>query len=1024
MYFFFITLCISYAQEENFSIRHFTKDDGLSHNDPTTLFQDSRQFIWIGTRFGLNRFDGHEFKAFSKRKNGLDQNPILDILEDQHEKLWIISFDKLISVFDVENEHAVTFDEYFPNAPFQNKDIHHLKSDKENNIWILKKDGTLFQYDIEFKKVTQHEKLVDVETFMITEEKELLGFNQKYKEIVKINSSGEQVESVSLDAQFVHDIGDFSDEVFWVSLGTPKNLEDRLLAFDWDGNRQTEYFKFKSDSQQWSPKSFFYSDKKQNIHIWHTGINLLLVTNEKGEMIYNFSKLVFQDLNEWFTNEVFIDQSKNVWVTSNKGLILITPKENYFQSFLSQEDSKETILHSSRGIESLDDNHLFVATYLGFYKVNKSTLEIKKINVDLHGQLSPYGVGTFSVGENILCGMHGPNFWIFDKQTLEYDFRILDLKEFQFKFFFKDQFNQIWIGTNKGLLTLDLKSKEVKRPALFSEENDFYGTSIHHIIEDKEHLLVGTELGLYRIDSQGKVLNHFEEIKIYQIKYIHSVNSHQFWLATQGDGIIFWDSTNNEVRQFTKEHGLIDDVIYSIHEDEFGFFWMPSNNGLMRFNPRDFSINAFNERDGLANNEFNTFSHFVDDTGQIYLGGINGITTFHPKDFQSFSEKDIPLKIITSQKLETDSTHFFDIKWDKELNFYPSDKTIALEFCLFDYFNSFQSKYAYQIEGFDDKWNYLNNNRLEINRLPYGNYKINVKAKGTNGVWSNQKLAIPFNVLKPFYLKWYFILISLLGIVTLVYGVIRWRFIQLENKNLILENVVAQRTKELENLNKIKDQFFAIIGHDLRRHVTSFRKVSEKVNFLKQKGRSKELDNYFLRLDRSADSLSYLLDNLLNWALIEKGIFPYHPERIDLKKIIEENIELFRLVSETKEVNIFNKFPDELFCHADKNAVLTIIRNVMSNAIKFSKVGGEIIINSDNNKITIQDFGVGIDSEKLENIFELDTKNYQHGTQSEKGVGLGLRLCNELVKLNKGTISIQSEIGKGTKVVIEFPESI
>jgi len=235
---FFLSLfifyaCILHAQEEKFAIRHFTKEDGLSHNATIAIFQDSRQFIWVGTRYGLTRFDGEKFKTFSKRNNGLDQTDIIYIFEDQYGKLWIVFYDNWISIFDVEKERAVSFDEYFPNAPFQNKDIHLIKSGHENKISIIKEDGGFFQFGLDFQQVTTHEKLSDLSSFSVSKENEIIGFNLKHQEVIKVNSKGEEVESVSLKTPSVFDIGYFSDKVFWVSLdGGQQQLEDRLLAFD------------------------------------------------------------------------------------------------------------------------------------------------------------------------------------------------------------------------------------------------------------------------------------------------------------------------------------------------------------------------------------------------------------------------------------------------------------------------------------------------------------------------------------------------------------------------------------------------------------------------------------------------------------------------------------------------------------------------------------------------------------------------------------------------------------------------
>jgi len=374
------------------------------------------------------------------------------------------------------------------------------------------------------------------------------------------------------------------------------------------------------------------------------------------------------------------------------------------------------------------------------------------------------------------------------------------------------------------------------------------------------------------------------------------------------------------------------------------------------------------------------------------------------------------------------------------------DKSFEFDFFLLDYANSFQSTYAYKIEGYDQKWTNLSTNQLRINRLPYGDYILKVKAKGSKETWSNQVLELPINVLRPFYLTWQFILVGLIALLALGYMIIQWRLKILENRNLELERVVAERTKELEqnskelaqnaevlaqnskelaDLNQTKDQFFAIIAHDMRGLVLSFKNVSQKVGFLRRKGREKEVDVFLKNIDKSADNLSNLLDNLLNWALVEKGVFPYHPELFNLERVVMENIKLFTELSRIKDIPLSYEVHETLNVYADKNAVSTIIRNLMNNAIKYSSPGAAVIIKAHQVdgkiQIEIKDTGEGIESEALEKIFQLDTQKTKQGTLGEKGTGLGLVLCKELVMLNKGDINIKSEEGKGTSVFVGLP---
>ncbi len=1025
------------AQVDNYNIRYFSSKDGLSHDVVECIFQDSRGFIWVGTSYGLNRFDGNKFEVFTKRKSGLINNRIENIYEDIHGKLWIgsrkgqFSFYSgagLIALFDVKTEQAIPFDEYFPEAPIKNIDIEFLRTDSNRNLWLISKQGAVYKYDGTFNLILKNENFKKATVFKIIDDNEVYIFTQNPNELIKVNSKGKILKRTFLDKSEISKIGKLTDDLFFVVQHYSLLLKDKVLVYDWDGNRQENYFKFESDTKQKAGDFFQINVENEKFQFWTTGQNNLVAYNEQGELIFDFSKHIFKDVPRFLIKKVLLDQFKNIWIVSENGLLLLSPKVQLFKTFFIQKNPEKSNF-SMRGLIALDENNILATSYKGFYLVNKSNLETTKIEFNLKQDFngSPYGLAFCSIGDRILCGFDSKHYWIIDKAKLKFELTTLKESGYRIKSFFKDRLNQTWALTNKGMFLFDLKENKIKKNTSSAREDNLFEPEANFVLENKDQLLLATEKGLFSMNYQGNLLEHFEELRNFQINYLHQVNEDEYWLATKGNGLIFWNRKTNKIRTFSKEEGLTHDYIYSIHEDEFGSFWLPSNDGLMRFNPKDFSINTFNTSDGIAHNEFNTYANMVDKNGQIYLGGLNGVTTFHPKDFQFLEKQNTPLRIISIQKLEKGATEYSDFEISDKIQFQSSIKAIAFEFSLLDYYNSFQSKFAYQIENYDDNWNYLDQNRLTINKLPYGNYTLKVKAQGKNGVWTNQILDIPLYILKPFYLKWQFIVLSILALLASIYGGFRWRIKQLERSNLVLENTVAERTKELANLNQVKDEFFAIIAHDMRGLVLSFKNISQKISFLQRKGRDKEVKNFLESIDKSADSLSNLLDNLLNWALVEKGVFPHHPESFNLEKLVIENVKLFHQLSKIKEVKLSYDVHETLNIYADRNAVLTIIRNLISNAIKFSSAGDEVFIKafkkSGEVQIQIEDSGVGIPSEKLDGIFNLDSKKTNRGTIGEKGTGLGLLLCKELISLNNGAISINSEEGKGTKVAIDFPSA-
>ncbi len=249
--------------------------------------------------------------------------------------------------------------------------------------------------------------------------------------------------------------------------------------------------------------------------------------------------------------------------------------------------------------------------------------------------------------------------------------------------------------------------------------------------------------------------------------------------------------------------------------------------------------------------------------------------------------------------------------------------------------------------------------------------------------------------------------------------------LQMEKKKTeeLLVNISEQK-KELEKLNLTKDRMFGIIGHDLRKPVIAFRGIAKKINYLLRKEDFATLKSLGEGIERDALGLNALTDNLLNWALTQKNALPYNIEKIELLPNVEEIILTLNRLAEDKNLELNHDINDGVEILADRNSLLTILRNLVDNAIKFTPSGGKIFISAKHTEfgvdVEVSDTGVGIPAEKLDNIFELQKNKTTKGTIGEKGTGLGLHLVHEMVELNKGEIKVLSEIGKGTRFIVSL----
>lgn len=234
---------------------------------------------------------------------------------------------------------------------------------------------------------------------------------------------------------------------------------------------------------------------------------------------------------------------------------------------------------------------------------------------------------------------------------------------------------------------------------------------------------------------------------------------------------------------------------------------------------------------------------------------------------------------------------------------------------------------------------------------------------------------------------------------------------------------IESQNIQLQQLNTTKDKFFGIIAHDIRSPIIALDGVGEQMDFYLKKGNQEKLERLASRVDSTAKRLGALLDNLLNWALLQQGVIPYHPKGLNVKQIVEHTLDMFQHNALAKGIDLKSTLDPNLVVFADEPSLNTILRNLVSNAIKFTPSGGEVTIlaaaKAKQITIEIQDTGTGVPKAKLNQLFTLE-KQSKKGTAGEKGTGLGLSLVKELVDLNKGTIEVTSQVGKGSIFSIQF----
>ncbi len=250
----------------------------------------------------------------------------------------------------------------------------------------------------------------------------------------------------------------------------------------------------------------------------------------------------------------------------------------------------------------------------------------------------------------------------------------------------------------------------------------------------------------------------------------------------------------------------------------------------------------------------------------------------------------------------------------------------------------------------------------------------------------------------------------------------------------IISNVSAQKEyadlmrdycSELEEINRNKDKFFSILAHDLKNPFNSILGFSEYLAKNCDDLDSKQIREYSLNMNHASKKVYQLIENLLSWSRLQLGKVEFNKIKINLKNLIDQVVHLFLVLADSKEIALINNIKTDIYCEVDENMISAVIRNLISNALKFTGHNGKIIISSEiknkNILISVEDSGVGINSEKIKDLFNHNLHITSDGTNQEKGTGLGLLICKEFIERNGGDIWVVSKEGEGSKFTFSLP---
>ena len=1016
------------GQSEQYHSYKLSPKDGFSGHTFTCLVEDQQGFIWIGTYNGLNRYDGKEIKIFNTLNSNLSFNKINKGLLDPNGLIWLVAVVQegvLIDIFDPFTTQVEQFGQKFPNCPFRLTEIKHIKGDEFDRLWILLNTGELYMYEGSFQKVSGLGQKVEAD-FFITDKLSVWYAHDSI--LVQQDLSGNRIQQLPKPFQLIRLRTDTFGRLWAAStqeegLGEIKKyesgkwhdlaVEGHVLAIH-TIKKQKTLFDIWLDGQN---------------NLWVSSFNKLLLLDTDGSVINDFNAHVGRrEANlkmPHFYLEVDMTDNGFIWLTALSEITVLYPAQKIVRNYLNDGIS-------TRSLIELENNKLLAFTYNGPFVIDRNEETISKFDIWSDNTFR----AAYLIDSSIWGLLHHNRLYKYDfKSQKEYTIQLLNEGADEAlnlnHLIESSDSNTIWVASEYGIQIIDKKDLSVRYPSAWTNDHPLNYIESQFLYENKHGIWVATVKGVYLLDSKGAVLYQVPFFNA-QINTIYEDHAGFLWLGTKGKGLYRWKPFSHTYEDYTIEDGLCDNTIYTILEDDAGNIWMGTNNGLSCLEVEHQRFRNFFKEDGISHNEFNKNSVLKSSDGYMYFGGLNGYNAFRPDELLSLPAKATPPRIIRflviSDRDEEPTDRISELNLAQQWVVPADVRSIQFEFSQLDYRKDVQSKFAYFIEGYDTKWNYLSGNELRLNKLPFGDYQLQVKGKGYFGQWS-EPLILPLKVTPPFYYGWLFITGCIIFLLGITYLIVCWRNWQLQKDKDRLEAEVLRHTKslarqkeQLEQINQIKDQLFAIIAHDLRGPAFTLQGIQQKIDYLKTTKQTDRLEELTSIISDAVNSLVSRLENLLFWSLGQTKRLPVVFEEISLKDLIDQQLKKKALATNTPLKAAISK---DLVVKVDSNSMNAVISNLLDNAIKFTKTDGNIRIEghreNEHIKLFIKDTGIGMDKEQLENLFLLKADKSRRGIKGEKGMGIGLVLCKELVEINGGEMKVKSQQGLGTQVELIFP---
>lgn len=1021
---FFPLFCVSQ------NVRHLSVNDGLPQSFVSCLLEDNQGFVWIGTRNGLTRFDGHEFKTLQHipgDKSSLASNIISKLQKGSNNTLWVLYETNEVDLIDLNTGKV---DHVFDVKGVEYS-IKGCVIDKENRLWHF--FGGEIVYNLELnssgKSIKENKYVIENDTIwsIFFDRNENL-WTLSQKGLNKFNRDLDKFDPIG--SPYTISFNEIVDHNGMVDNGISNLYERKNGELVWADKRYIYFFDPNKTAFRRVEMPIGLKSGPKQIQTGPDGKDYFIIEDE----IYSYDDVSGITLqgnilsknrhkeDGFMIQDFLVDQSGLIWIAANTDGVYQADLSLNFETFNYKVDFAISLFDRQFNI-SLED-------YFNF-------------NLKRKGTLLP--------GYYLRSVNNGNRTWIALNRTVAYcdgnKNKLIKLPEIPLYgpedfvpikgITIDSEGNPLVIDQNSYLYYFDLNENHWKtHPSTTLLQNTF-----NKAIKPSELLVsdgliwITTEFsGLVCVDEKATKLVHFKKDSAKNslptnnlINIIPDVKDKRIlWIASYY-GLLKFDKDTLESKLFSVSEGLPDNTIYTILQDKNGYLWLGTNRGLCMFNTENFVNRTFALSHGLSTLEYNRYHQLILPNGSFWIGGMNQVILFDPLKIKE--DRFNPPIAITGIKLnnneykeEKDGFLQYNTFKDLVLPYYKNN--LSIEFSALEFSQPEDIRYRYRLNGYDNDWVISNKKREAVyTKIPYGEYSLEINTTNTSGEWCENTKVLPIIISPPWWeTKWAIFTYIALCIATVYF------FINKSIKQRIIRKEIELKKKEANHfreLNKIKTRFFTNVTHELR---TPLSLIIAPVEQLKKTKKKKSRKRLLSIIKKNANSLLNLSDQLLDISKLEAGVLEPSYIKGDIVLSLRKSIEAFREEAKESAIKIELVSPLSAYYIYSPYLLERIMYNLISNSIKYGVEGGRVTVNllesGSGVTIIVEDNGIGISSKDLPYIFE---RFYQADLPKDKsnvtGSGIGLSLVSELVKLQNGKINVESEIGEnsGTIFTVQLP---